>query len=105
MLTDSIKSISAQNQRVESAKNEVAIAKQQISSTIETIAKLRLEHSARNDNTEAIAKQQQALVGLNKGLVASQKELAIATLKATAFQTVLSLGLSAAISGAIIFNW
>ena len=94
--------ISAQNQRVESAKNEVAIAKQQISSTIETIAKLRLEHSARNDNTEAIAKQQQALVGLNKGLVASQKELAIATLKATAFQTVLSLGLSAAISGAII---
>lgn len=94
--------ISAQNQRVESAKNEVAIAKQQISSTIETIAKLRLEHSARNDNTEAIAKQQQALVGLNKGLVASQKELTIATLKATAFQTVLSLGLSAAISGAII---
>ena len=51
----------------------MAIAKQQISSTIETIAKLRLEHSARNDNTEAIAKQQQALVGLNKGLVASQK--------------------------------
>ena len=94
--------ISAQNQRIETAKNEVAIAKQQISSTIETIAKLRLEHSARNDNTEAIAKQQQALVGLNKGLVASQKELAIATLKATAFQTVLSLGLSAAISGAII---
>ena len=93
--------ISAQNQRVESAKNEVAIAKQQISSTIETIAKLRLEHSARNDNTEAIAKQQQALVGLNKGLVASQKELAMATLKATAFQAALSLGLTAVISGLV----
>ena len=93
--------ISAQNQRIEGAKNEVAIAKQQISSTIETIAKLRLEHSTRNDNTEAIAKQQQALVGLNQGLVKSQKELALATLKATAFQSVLSLGLTAVISGLV----
>ena len=44
---------------------------------------------------------QQALVGLNQGLVKSQKELALATLKATAFQSVLSLGLTAVISGLV----
>ena len=93
--------ISAQNKMVESSKNEVAITQQQISSTIKKIAQLRLEHSAQNDKTKDIYKEQQALVGLNRELVNNQKQLAIATLKATAFQAVLSLGLSAVISGLV----
>ena len=93
--------ISAQNKMVESSKNEVAITQQQISSTIKKIAQLRLEHSAQNDKTKDIYKEQQALVGLNKELVNSQKQLAIATLKATAFQAALSLGLTAVISGLV----
>lgn len=93
--------ISAKNQLVESSKNEVAITQQQISSTIKRIAQLRLEHSAQNDKTDDIYKEQQALVGLNKELINNQKQLAVATLKATAYQAALSLGLSVAISGAI----
>ena len=93
--------ISAQNQKIEATKNEVAIKQQEIASTIETIAKLRLEHSAINDNTDAIKKNQETLVGLNEGLIKTQKELAMTTLKATALQTVLSLGLGLAIGGAI----
>lgn len=93
--------ISAQNQKIEATKNELAIKQQEISSTIETIAKLRLEHSALNDNTDAIKRNQETLVGLNEGLIKTQKELAMTTLKATALQTVLSLGLGLAIGGAI----
>ena len=49
--------ISAQNNAVEIAKNEVAITQQQSSSTVGKIAKLRLEHSAQKDRTVAIQKE------------------------------------------------